>query len=126
MGEHYLDISDWDKRFYDYSKNLICNFNIIAYDNEEECFKLSKEEPEIIKKLVVEPVNAHLHWLGLGTGVEIFIKSVLLKYKILPIKNRKITSKHPKSNRFSSREEANKYFGDDIAMVYRCCSWKVI
>jgi hypothetical protein len=123
MGNWFVDISDWDKLYYDYSKNLICNFNIFVYDDTIKKFKFSEEEPLILKKLLDNPVNAHLHWLGVGTGIEMFVKSVLMKHKLLPLTNRKVTNKYPEQNVFYSTEEKEEYFSDDIAMVYRCCKW---
>ncbi|HKJ33431.1 MAG TPA: hypothetical protein VKA34_16465 [Balneolales bacterium] len=126
MGEWFIDISKWSNQFYDYSKNLICNYGVITYDNLSNEFKLADNESDIVSDLVFKPVDAHLHWLGIETGLEIFIKSVLIKYKVLPIKNRNILKKYPIINVFNSIKESEEYFNDDIAMVYRCCRWKVI
>lgn len=123
MGEWFVDISNWDRQYYEYSRNLICNFNVIVYDDNTNSFALSENAPGILKQFLYNPVNAHLHWLGIGTGIEMLVKSVLLKYKLLPLANRKITNKYPVQDVFYSMEERNKYFSDDIGMVYRCCKW---
>lgn len=126
MGDFFIDTSNWEQRLYEYSKKMICNNGIFEYSQEKECFKFSDNENDILKRLVNDPVNSHLHWLGIGVGTEILIKSVLLKYKIMPIRNRNITKKYPRKSVFKSIEENEEYFSDDIAMVYRSCTRKVI
>lgn len=120
-----IDISDWSERLYKYSIDMICNFDIIFYD--DNIFKLQNKENEekILFELLHDPVRAHMFWLSFGVGIEILIKSILLKYQILPITNRKITNKYEKKNIFYSEEEKKEYFSDDIAMVYRSLTRKV-
>ncbi|MBO8131282.1 MAG: hypothetical protein H0Z29_07175 [Candidatus Marinimicrobia bacterium] len=61
-------------------------------ENPVEVF-IAKNSREWARKLMNDPVMAHLQWIGISIGIECLLKAVLLKHRCLYLKNRALETR---------------------------------
>ncbi len=122
MANHSFD--KWYELMYGYAKLLIANQNILVFD-ENDVVAESPEADDIRRGFFEDIVKAHLHWLGMGAGVETLIKAVALKHEVLTItRNSEFDGRMPPvQTHFTNYEEVKAYRAarvlDKYQLVYQ-------